>query len=64
MSTDKYEVLEHAGMENETSIDTFNTLLSAQQYIANNYTLEEIEQLCVDITLNGTAEHYFPKLPQ
>jgi len=54
---DKYEVLENAGMFNESEIDSFPTLKEAKQYVADNYSKSEIEELNVDITCNGSTEY-------
>lgn len=53
---DKFEVLENAGLYNETEVENFPTYKEAQQYVENNYTPDEQREMGVDITCNGSTE--------
>ncbi|MDA0146478.1 hypothetical protein OCT63_19820 [Vibrio sp. RW] len=55
--SDQFEVLENAGLYNETEVETFPTYKEAKDYVKSNYTKEEQEQMGVDITCNGSTEY-------
>lgn len=54
--SDNFEVLENAGLYNESEVDSFPTFKEAQHYVENNYTPDEKKELSVDITCNGSTE--------
>lgn len=53
---DKFEVLENAGLYNESEVDSFPTYKEAQHYVESNYTPDEHRKMGVDITCNGSTE--------
>lgn len=54
--SDQYEVLENAGLYNESEVENFPTYKEAQDYVENNYTPDEQKEMGVDITCNGSTE--------
>ena len=54
--SDTFEVLEFAGLVNQTEIGIFPSLEKAQAYVDEHYTEQEIKELSVDITRNGSTE--------
>lgn len=52
-----YEVIENAGMDNQTQVEVFQTLKEARNYIKEFYSDDEIEDMSIDITFNGSTEY-------
>jgi hypothetical protein len=52
-----YEVIENAGRDNETVVETFATHATALAYIDDMYDEDEIDKLAVDVTHNRSTEY-------
>ena len=50
-------MIENKGMDNQIVIETFDSLKEARNYLKEFYTEEDIDELQVDITFNGSTEY-------
>jgi len=54
---DRWEVLEYAGMYNQSCVHTSTSHSLALKYIGDNYSPSEAKELGVDVTCNGSTEY-------
>ena len=54
--SDTFEVLENAGLYNESEVESFATYEEAKHYVTTNYTPDDQREMGVDITCNGSTE--------
>jgi len=57
LNNNDWTVVENAGYVGEVRLDGFDSYKEAKQYIEDNYTQDEIEELHVEVARGGSYEH-------